>query len=219
MIGPGMMAQTHAPCDVCSGQGTRVLRACKPCQGKRFIEKEKVLDIRIVPGMIEGQTLVFENECSDTTDFEQPGDVVLTLKRVDPPQGDVDTWEWRGADLWIRKRIQFAESILGFRREIEGHPSGKPFAVSWTKSPLVHGAVLQAPGWGMPNKNGGHGTCYIQILVDPPECREWTTEEREGLNKVFGMQDSTSSADISLTPAFLESKTTPTRLENLTPMF
>lgn len=41
MIGPGMIAQSTGPCDVCSGEGKRVLKPCMTCHGKRFQEREK----------------------------------------------------------------------------------------------------------------------------------------------------------------------------------
>ena len=187
IIGPGMIAQSTGPCDVCQGEGTRVVRVCRGCQGKKFVEREKELIVKITTGMREGQQLVFAGECSDSVDFEEPGDVVLTLKRADPPQQDEDAWEWRGRDLWIRKRITFAESLVGFRRTLDGHPSGRRIVVGWNKGAIVQGAVLQAPGWGMSAEDGAaSGICYIQLLVSAPEPREWTDEERETLRSLLG---------------------------------
>jgi DnaJ-class molecular chaperone len=210
-----MLAQSQGRCDVCNGEGKRVLKQCGECHGKKFKEREKELAVHIRPGMQEGQTLVFAGECSDTADFEEPGDVVLTLKRVDGPaeRGEEDAWEWRGADLWIRRRITFAESVLGFYMTLEGHPSGTPLRVEWFGGPLVHGAVLQAMGRGMPTKDGAaHGNCYIQLVVASPELRAWTAEERAQLRTLFGIPEpsaetSEGGADVvPLTPHILESK-------------
>ena len=220
MIGPGMMAQTMAPCDVCSGDGKRVLAVCKRCHGKKFVEREKELVIRIKPGMAEGQTMVFPGECSDSAEYDAPGDVVLTLKRADTPQGEVDAWEWvsgaksgaTGSDLWIRTRVSFAESVLGFSKVLLGHPSGKQMPVRWRGGPLVHGAVLKAPNWGMPLKTEepvAYGVCYIQVFVDAPEAREWSAEDRATLQKILGAPVDTIDAEdvIQLLPSSLESKT------------
>jgi DnaJ-class molecular chaperone len=186
MIGPGMMAQQTVPCDVCSGEGVRVLKPCKTCHSKKFVEREKVLEIQIRPGMQENQTLVFSGECSDSAEYEHPGDVVLSLKRADQPTEDMDSWQWKGNDLWIRKRITFAESVIGFKKSLENHPSGKTLIVGWRKGAVVHGATLQAPGWGMPIQGGGFGTCFVQIHVDAPEPKEWSPEEREKLRELLG---------------------------------
>lgn len=209
IIGPGMIAQQTGLCDVCNGDGKRILKPCGSCHGKKLKEREKTLDIQIRPGMTEGESLTFAGECSDSSDYVQPGDVILTLRRADPPASDIDCWEWRGRDLMIRKRISFAESVVGFHRVLEGHPSGKKLVVGWKRGALVHGAVLQAPGWGMPEKNGGaNGICFVQILVDAPESREWTPTERDQLRNLLGATIEYEPEEvIALQPSSLDSKT------------
>jgi DnaJ family protein A protein 2 len=197
-IGPGMIAQQTGPCDNCNGEGKRIMKACTTCHGKKFVEREKTLDIRIEPGMAEGQTLIFSGECSDTLEHETPGDVVLAIKRSDAPTSDFDSWEWKGHNLHIRKRISFAESVIGFKKELTGHPSGKRIVVGWRKGVITHGAVLEAGGWGMPrpaSAGGGHGTCFVEFFIDAPEPKEWTTEERDALRKLLGGDVDTIDTD------------------------
>jgi DnaJ family protein A protein 2 len=81
-LAPGMMAQTRGPCEACNGEGKRTLRTCRTCNGKKCTEREKSLDIQIKPGMTEGEQLTFTGECSDSPEFDAPGDVVLTLRRA-----------------------------------------------------------------------------------------------------------------------------------------
>jgi DnaJ family protein A protein 2 len=185
-IGPGMMAQTRAACDVCSGEGRRVLRQCKSCHGKRFNEQEKELNIKIIPGMREGEQISFAGECSDTPDFDTPGDVVLTLRRADMGVGETDEYEWKGDDLWIRKQITFVESILGFSLTFADHPSGTSPTFAWRGGPLIHGAVLQMVEGGMPKKSGGKGMLYIQVMITPPLVIPWLPEDAAKLQSVLG---------------------------------
>jgi DnaJ-class molecular chaperone len=194
MIGPGMMAQSTGPCDVCNGEGKRVLKACYGCHGKRFVEREKELTIVIQPGMHDGQTLVFPGECSETADFEEPGDVVLTLRRADAEEG----WEWRGADLYTKVSVSFGESILGFRRELPGHPSGVPLIVEWFGGPVTHLTTLELDAKGMPKKEGGYGKLFVQVHVASLE-RQWTTEEAAQLRTLFGVAESVGSPGAPLT--------------------
>jgi DnaJ-class molecular chaperone len=186
MIGPGMMAQSTGPCDICSGEGKRIMKQCMTCHGKRFLEREKELAIHIKPGMHDGQTLVFPGECSETADYEEPGDVVLTLRRADP---EATEWEWRGSDLHTKVQVSFGEAILGFRREIAGHPSGQPLVVEWSGGPITHLTVLEAAGKGMPRKEvpGTYGVAFVQVHVAAPEARTWTAEERSQLRTLFGV--------------------------------
>jgi DnaJ-class molecular chaperone len=187
MIGPGMMAQSTGPCDVCNGEGRRVMKQCGSCHGKRFLEREKELTVQIKPGMHEGQHLVFPGECSETADYEEPGDVVLTLRRAD---GEGEAWEWRGTDLHTKVSVSFGEAILGFRREITGHPAG-PLVVEWKGGPITHMTVLEAAGKGMPLKEvpGQYGKALVQVLVAAPEPRTWTADERAQLRQLFGVED------------------------------
>lgn len=181
-IGPGMIAQTRGPCDVCNGEGQRILRACRACHGKRFIEKEKQLDIKITPGMHEGEQLTFSGECSDSLEYDIPGDVVLTLKRADSDS----PFEWKNDDLMFRKTISFSESILGFRFVLDNHPNGKKPTLSWHGGPLLHGAVIRLDGGGMPRKQGGFGNLYVQVNITPPVCRPWSIQETNTLHSVLG---------------------------------
>lgn len=184
-IGPGMFAQTRVGCDVCKGEGKCILRTCKTCNGKRFMEKDKMLEIKVKPGMKEEEQIVYPGECSDTQEHDSAGDVVLTLKRADVSDTECDVFEWKGDDLWIRKRITFAESILGFKVEIPNHPNDQKPTYTWEGGPLLHGAVLQFPGGGMPTRSG-FGILYIQILVQPPAVVPWSTEQKTVLESVFG---------------------------------
>ena len=186
MIGPGMIAQTRGPCEACNGEGQRILRTCRGCQGKKFIEKEKNLDIKIVPGMREGEALTFAGECSDSLEYDVPGDAVLTLRRSDMGIGETDEYFWKDDDLLLRKSVTFQQSILGFSFVLEDHPNGKSPTVVWEDGPLVHGAVVQIVGLGMPKKGGGYGNLLLQVMVDPPPVRKWTDAERAALIGALG---------------------------------
>ncbi len=205
MIGPGLAAQQTRTCDVCSGEGKRVIKQCTACHGKKFQEREKVLTVDIQPGMHEGKTFVFTGECSDTLEHDEPGDVILTLKRTDTSPTS-EEWGWKGHDLWIRKRISFAESIVGFSTTLEGHPSGQPVVVEWQKGAVLHGTTFQVDGKGMPNGTGGYGNCFVQVLVDPPERREWSAADRAALESVFGTVGTANGGALPLSIFSTDSK-------------
>jgi DnaJ family protein A protein 2 len=186
-MAPGMVIQSRRPCDVCNGEGKRTIRVCKGCQGKKFIEKEKHLDIKVTPGMAEGENLMFPGECSDTLEFDTPGDVLLTLKLA--TDGSAPVYEWRGADLTYKHTISFAESILGFEVTLADHPSGESPKYSWRGGPLINGAVLKMEGGGMPKRgdgSGGFGVLHIQICVRPPPTVPWSAEDAAKLASVLG---------------------------------
>jgi DnaJ family protein A protein 2 len=181
-IGPGMIAQTTMPCDACNGDGRRVMKICRGCQGKKLQDKEKELDIQIEPGMTDGQRLVFPGECSDSPDFEKPGDVILTLQCIGMP----DTYEWKGSDLHVKTTITYSESVLGFTRTLSDHPADKKPTVSWRGGPLLHGATLKLEGLGMPTAHGTKGALILQIVITPPPLVAWSAEDAAKLQSVLG---------------------------------
>jgi DnaJ family protein A protein 2 len=200
-IGPGMIAQTQSACDVCNGEGTRIMRVCRGCNGKKFIEREKQLDIKLTPGMRVGEQLTFPGECSDSADFEEPGDVILVLQRSDSPSKTINDYEWNEDDLVIRKQISYAESVLGFSIELD-HPSGGKKRLVWRGGPLIHGAVVKLDGGGMPKKGSGgaaFGNLLIQVMITPPPTTPWTPEQSAALQAVLGTSTDSLDGAASLT--------------------
>ena len=74
-----MVVQMNAPCDACRGQGQRTTKDCIPCGNRRFVEKERSLEAKILPGMCDNDRIVFEGECSESNEFSAPGDIVVVL--------------------------------------------------------------------------------------------------------------------------------------------
>lgn len=187
-IGPGMMQQSVQPCVDCSGEGKRILQVCHECSGKKYRVHEKALNTRIEPGMADGEKIRYVGECSDSPEYETPGDVVLNLVRTTvAEEGD---FEWQGADLHITHSVEMAEALLGFNAVVKGHPSGKDISLNWGGGLLQHDAVLVAKGMGMPRSKrpGEFGDLFVHIdvSVSGGELRAgWTAEQRASLREVF----------------------------------
>lgn len=203
-IGPGMFAQSQIACDGCGGEGKKTTKVCESCKGKKFIEKEKNLQIRVTPGMKECEQLVFSGECSDTLEFDSPGDVVLMLKLAS--DGSPSKYEWKESDLIVRHTISYAESILGFSVTFDDHPSGTKPTYKWSGGPLIHGAVLIMVGGGMPNKNGGgFGALQLYICITPPPVVAWSDDQAETLASILGVRTTENVESQSLTLSSAES--------------
>ena len=177
-IGP-MITIAHEPCGECQQTGTRVVEPCGTCAGKRIIETENKLDVQIQPGMCEGDRIVFPGQCSESPQFEKPGDVVLVIREVQ--QG---IWKRKDADLSVEIRISFAEAVLGWERTLDGHPVGENVHIVWSRRPLRDGEEIVVPGWGMPNRSGGKGDLKITCRVDPQQGT-WSEEQRRALRSVW----------------------------------
>jgi DnaJ-class molecular chaperone len=144
-----MMMIQQGPCDACQG-GKKVRDTCTACAGKKVKESESALQVKIEPGMQEGDRLTFAGQCSESPDFERPGDVVLVLRASSADPGP-NLWLREGSTLKRSITLTWAEALLGFERELEAHPSGRPLHIVWTGGFVKEGEVLRVVGWGMPD--------------------------------------------------------------------
>ena len=179
-MGP-IMSMTHEPCGACGQTGKRVVEKCTTCNGKRITESESILDVVIKPGMQEGDRLTFPGQCSESPLFEQPGDVVLVIRSS---TADSEKWLRRGSELTYTVTLSLAEALLGWERELEGHPSSKPLHVVWKGGVLREGEVLRIAGWGMPIQPEGLGDLRIVCRVEV--CQgAWSSDELRALQSVW----------------------------------
>jgi DnaJ family protein A protein 2 len=179
-MGP-IMTMMHEPCGACSQSGKCIVEKCGSCEGRQVVESESVLDVVIEPGMQEGDRLTFEGKCSESPLFERPGDVVLVLRAATT---DSEIWKRKGADLTIDVELTLAESLLGWERQIEGHPSGRPLHIVWTNGVLREGEILRIGGWGMPKAGGGLGDLRIVCRVKATQGT-WSEEQLRALKSVW----------------------------------
>lgn len=149
-MGP-IMAMSQEACGACAQTGQRILEECGECRGRRVVERESVLDVNVEPGMQDGDRITFVGQCSESPQFERPGDVILIVRSANT---DSEEWVRNGAELTYTVELTMAEMLLGWQRVIEGHPSGQPLNVAWTGGVLLEGAVLVLAGMGMPNRPG-----------------------------------------------------------------
>ena len=162
---PGMYVQTRGTCRECEGKCRKPGPLCTVCSGSRILNREKTLDVKILPGMHDGHQFTFVGECSDQIDFAQPGDVILVLKCP-----DTAVYTWTGADLATEITITWIESVTGFSRSLGDHPSGVPKTIVWNGDILLNGTKLRGLGLGMPTSQGsGHGDLIVSVKVTQPD--------------------------------------------------
>lgn len=161
---PGMYVQSRGTCRDCEGKCRKPGPLCTVCSGSRILNREKTLDVKILPGMRDGHQFSFVGECSDQIDFAQPGDVILVLKCP-----DTAVYTWTGADLATEITISWIESVTGFSRALGDHPSGVQKTIVWNGDILLNGSKLRGAGLGMPTPQGGFGDLIVTVKVTQPD--------------------------------------------------
>lgn len=186
MIAPGMQAVQRGPCAQCGGEGKQPGIACSTCKGRKFTTHEKVLTIRVEPGMKLQEMLVFERECSDNHEFVEAGDVHIVLTEAD----ETTIFKREGTTLHVNLQLTLAECLLGCQKTLEGHPGYPDGLVVDIPPGLMSGTTFTVEGKGMPRRpEGGHGTllCHIRVVVSDSE-REKLTSQSVMLRAIFGSQ-------------------------------
>jgi len=177
-MGP-IMTMSQEACGACGQSGQKVLDECVDCRGKKTLERESVLDVHVEPGMQDGDRITFVGQCSESPQFEKPGDVILVVRITES-----EDWIRREADLVYTVEFSLAEMLLGWKRTVLGHPSGKALDLAYTDGPLREGEVLVFKDLGMPVKTGGKGVLRLVCRTATEQSR-LSDEQRSALKLVW----------------------------------
>jgi len=181
-MGP-MMMMSQEPCVTCRYTGQKATEPCKGCAGRCVVERESSLQVHIEPGMQEGDQLVFAGQCSESPEYDTPGDVILIIRAATT---DPDTWIRRGPELIVEVTLTLAESLLGWERTLDKHPSERPLHLVWTGGAVREGEVLRVPGWGMPIKGKPAEVGDLRIVCRVSAVQgAWSEEQLRALKGVW----------------------------------
>lgn len=162
----GMTLHSRSPCSICIGKGYKTTEVCSECAGQGKVSEKKHLQANVLPGMKYGETFVFENACSETPEFEQPGDLHIVINQIDDPNG------WKrignnGQHLENHVTISLAESLVGCVIRLDGHPAYDDGLFVKIPEGTFAGDILTIVGLGMPIRGeaNSYGDLYIRINV------------------------------------------------------
>ncbi|KAK2577450.1 hypothetical protein KPH14_003555 [Odynerus spinipes] len=153
-------------------------QVCSECPNVKLVNEERLLEVEVEPGMVDGQETKFTAEGEPHLDGE-PGDLILKIKTEPHP-----VFERIGDDLYTNVTISMQDALIGFTMEIE-HLDGHKVTIQRDKI-TKPGARIRKKGEGMPNydNNNLHGTLYITFDIAFPET-EFTAEQKEEIKKLL----------------------------------
>lgn len=170
--------QTTAPCAACSGTGKKIEKLCDLCAGQGVHRAEKVLEIRIPPGVEDGQQIRLEGE-GEAVAGGVPGDLYILLREEEHP-----LYERRGADLLAPLRVDLMTVVEGGKIKIQG-PDDEPLEIRIEEG-TQSGSVLTLKGRGLPvlGRPRMRGNLHFQVWVRTPTRLD--DGQRDTLREILG---------------------------------
>ncbi len=148
-------------CPHCRGRGQVVRDECPACHGEGRVRQEKVLQIKIPPGVDDGTRLRVSGEGEAGTLGGHPGDLYVVPKVCDHPY-----FERRGSDLYCTIPVSIAQAALGAEIKV---PSLRGLERLRIPEGTQTGSVFRLRGLGMPSLDGrGPGDLYVAMRVVVP---------------------------------------------------
>lgn len=158
-------------------------QVCDDCPNYKYVIEEKLLEMEIEPGMVDGLEYPFLNEGEPHIDGDS-GDLKFIIRISKHSR-----FERKGDDLYTNVTITLQDALNGFELELE-HLDGHKVTITREKITWP-GARIKKVGQGMPNYDNNHkvGDLYITFDVQFPK-KELSTEQKELLKQIFEQESS-----------------------------
>jgi molecular chaperone DnaJ len=161
------------PCRECQGVGTVVDEKCPECRGTGGITKTRTLNVRVPPGVADGQKIRLAGRGEPGERGGQAGDLHLLVKvRADQMFGR------DGDDLLVTVPISYAEAVLGTDLRVPTMDGSVTVRVA---AGTPSGRTLRVRGRGVPKRDGGAGDLLVTLEVDVPTAL--SPEARKALDE------------------------------------
>jgi molecular chaperone DnaJ len=148
-------------CPQCQGMGQVMREACTTCTGKGRVQQEKILGVRIPPGVDEGTRLRVAGEGEAGRTGGAPGDLYVVV-RVQEHQ----YFDRQGNDLYYTLPISITQAVLGAEIKVPTLTGQERLRIP---EGTQNGSAFRLRGRGMPSVDGRRqGDLYVSVHVVTP---------------------------------------------------
>ena len=170
--------QVDDVCSVCGGTGLKSRKVCQTCHGTGRVLKTKTLDVRLPPGVREGQRIRLVGQGGNGIHGGPPGDLYLAVTIKDD-----DTFERDGDDLFVALPVGIYTLILGGQVRVPTLTG----EVTMTIPPETQNEqLMRLAGKGMPHaQGGGNGDEYVRLVSRLPQ--HLSERERELIRELASL--------------------------------
>ncbi len=148
-------------CDTCGGTGTRGQRVCPVCHGNGRVRRSEQFQVRIPPGVTEGQRLRLAGRGEVGAGGGPPGDLFLRVRLAKHPDFQVEDH-----NLTCEAEVAPWEAVLGTQVSVptlDGRVNIK------IPPGTQNGQRLRVRNQGLPVRGNGRGDLFVEVRVQVPE--------------------------------------------------
>ncbi|MEZ0384214.1 MULTISPECIES: molecular chaperone DnaJ [Mycobacteriaceae] len=157
------------PCTDCRGSGSIIEHPCSECKGTGRAARTRTINVRIPPGVEDGQRIRLAGQGEAGLRGAPSGDLYVTV-RVRPDK----VFGRDGDDLTVTIPVSFSELALGTTLSVPTL-DGK-VGVRVPKG-TADGRILRVRGRGVPKRGGGNGDLLVTVKVAVPPNLEGHAQE------------------------------------------
>ncbi|MBS9532539.1 molecular chaperone DnaJ [Mycobacterium sp. M1] len=157
------------PCTDCRGSGSLIEHPCSECKGTGRAARTRTINVRIPPGVEDGQRIRLAGQGEAGLRGAPSGDLYVTV-RVRPDK----VFSRDGDDLTVTIPVSFSELALGTTLSVPTL-DGK-VGVRVPKG-TADGRILRVRGRGVPKRSGGNGDLLVTVKVAVPPNLEGAAEQ------------------------------------------
>ncbi|MDT5195965.1 MAG: molecular chaperone DnaJ [Mycobacterium sp.] len=157
------------PCTECRGTGSIIDEPCEECGGKGATTRTRTINVRIPPGVEDGQRIRLAGQGEAGLRGAPSGDLYVTV-HVRPDK----VFGRDGDDLTVTVPVSFHELALGTTLSV---PTLEGKVGVRVPKGTSDGRILRVRGRGVPKRAGGHGDLLVTVKVAVPPNLEGEAAE------------------------------------------
>jgi len=169
---------TSSACPKCGGRGQIIVTPCADCSGSGRVRKNRKINIKIPPGVEDGQHLKLRGQGDSAGPGIENGDLYVVINvRPHPMFQRVES------DLLLETPISFTQAALGTELEV---PTLGGRAKMKVPAGTQTGTVFRLRGKGMPRLQGlGAGDLHVKVRIKTPSS---LTERQKQLLEALAVE-------------------------------
>jgi molecular chaperone DnaJ len=161
-------------CSRCGGEGSVITDPCKTCKGRKRVERDRTLSVKIPGGVETGNTIRLSGEGELGEYGGPPGDLYIYLTVEEHPLFKRD-----GQDIVLDVPISFAQAAMGTEIEVPTLSGAEKLKIPHGTQP---GQAFRLRNKGFPHLRGsGSGDQVCRITIEVPT--KLTAKQKELLKE------------------------------------